>query len=320
MKINIVFTVILLLAQMLGAGATEAAAGQETEITLTTPTGEIFGTLTTPEQTNQTPATVPVALIIAGSGPTDRNGNNPAMRNDSLKLLAAALAQNGIASVRYDKRGIAASKASGKSEADLRFENYIDDARAWIQKLRQDRRFSTITVIGHSEGSLIGMVAANTADKFVSVAGAGEPADEILKTQLLAKPQAVQDLCFPIIDSLKNGQTVADVDPALYSLFRPSVQPYMISWFRYDPQIEIKKLTIPSLIVQGTGDIQISVEDGRRLSAADPRAQLVLIEQMNHIFRIVAGDRAANVATYNNASLPIADKLVKSISDFILKN
>lgn len=320
MKRDIVFAMILLLAQMPGAGTIKAAAGAETDITLTTPTGEIFGTLTTPENSGRLPAALPVALMIAGSGPTDRNGNNPAMRNDSLKLLAGALAQNGIASVRYDKRGIAASKQAGKSEADLRFDNYIDDAKAWIQKLRQDRRFSTITVIGHSEGSLIGMVAANTADKFVSIAGAGEPADEILKTQLRASPKAVQDLCFPIIDSLKNGQTVADVDPALYALFRPSIQPYMISWFKYDPQIEIKKMAVPGLIIQGTGDIQVSVEDGQRLSAADPRAPLVLIEQMNHIFRIVAGDRAANLATYNNASLPIADKLVKSISDFILKN
>jgi hypothetical protein len=297
----------------------EPGSGDEAQITLTTPSGEIFGTLTMPKTAGPT-AAVPVALIIAGSGPTDRDGNNPVMKNNCLKLLAEALAQNGIASVRYDKRGIAASKASAKNEADLRFENYIEDAKAWIQKLRQDKRFSTITVIGHSEGSLIGMVAAKTADKFVSVAGAGEPADEILKTQLQAKPKAVQDLCFPIIDRLKSGQTVADVDPALYSLFRPSVQPYMISWFKYDPQTEIKKLTIPSLIIQGTGDIQVSVEDGRRLAAANPRAQLVLIEQMNHIFRIVAGDRAANVATYNNPSLPIADKLIKSISDFILKN
>ncbi|MGN6165121.1 MAG: alpha/beta hydrolase, partial [Flavisolibacter sp.] len=103
----------------------------ETPIVLHTATGDIFGTLTTPKTT----ATIPVALIIAGSGPTDRNGNNPMMKNESLRYLAYGLASNNIASLRFDKRGIAESKAAGKSEADLRFEDYINDAKQWIELL-----------------------------------------------------------------------------------------------------------------------------------------------------------------------------------------
>jgi fermentation-respiration switch protein FrsA (DUF1100 family) len=102
----------------------------------------------------------------------------------------------------------------------------------------------------------------------------------------------------------------------LNALARPSVQPYMISWFRYDPGQEISKLTIPVLIVQGTTDIQVSEEDARALASANPKAKLVLIEKMNHIFKEAQADRAGNIATYNNPSLPVASELVKRVVDF----
>lgn len=285
----------------------------ETQITLQTKNGDIYGTLTTPKEFSK----IPVALIIAGSGPTDRNGNNPYMKNNSLQKLAYELSKKGIATLRYDKRGIAGSVKAGINEFDLRFENYIKDAKEWIQLLKQDLRFSEVIVIGHSEGSLIGMVAATAADKYISVAGAGQSADKILKEQLGKQPQIVKDLSFPIIDSLRNGLAVKNVPQMLSALFRPSVQPYIMSWFKYDPEVLIKQLTIPTLIIQGTNDIQISVEDAKRLSSANPKVRLVLINNMNHIFRIVEGDRQANMVTYSNESLPIAEELVTSIADFI---
>ncbi len=288
----------------------------ETKITLQTKTGEIFGTLTTPEKFEK----IPVVLIIAGSGPTDRDGNNPMMKNNSLKILASELSKDNIATLRYDKRGIAESQLAGKNEIEFRFDDLVNDAKEWIQLLKQDNRFSKIIVIGHSEGSLIGMLAGTNADKFISIAGAGQSADKILKEQLSSQPKEVQDLSFPLIDSLKNGKTIDNVPPMLNTLFRPTVQPYIISWFKYDPQNEIKKLSIPTLILQGTNDIQVSVEDAKRLSNANQKAQLVLIKDMNHILRIIEGDLQANVATYSKADLPIANELVKSITDFILKD
>lgn len=288
----------------------------ESPVVLHTATGDIFGTLTTPK----TVIKIPVALLIAGSGPTDRNGNNPMMKNESLRLLAYSLASHHIASLRYDKRAIGESKGAAKSEADLRFEDYINDARGWIELLKKDKRFSKLVVIGHSEGSLIGMIAAlHLADAYISIAGAGRPADQILKEQLATQPQAIKDAAFPIIDSLVSGKTVQNVNPMLYSLFRPSVQPYIISWFRYNPQQEIKKLNIPILIIQGTNDIQVSVEDAGLLTKANKHAQLVLIKNMNHIFRIVAGDRNANIASYNDPALPISNELTDSIVKFIKK-
>lgn len=287
----------------------------ETNIELQTSTGKISGTLTTPKTFNK----IPVALIIAGSGPTDRNGNSMFLKSDAYKKLAQQLALHNIATVRYDKRGVVLSMSAAKSESDLRFDDYVNDAKDWINLLKQDKRFTTVIVIGHSEGSLIGMIAAAeaNADKYISVAGAGRPADKIIREQLSNQPDSLQQQTSAIMDSLLQGKTVNNVDPSLNTLFRASVQPYLISWFKYDPQTEIKKLKIPVLIIQGTSDIQVTENDAKLLAAAKPGAQLVMIGNMNHIFRIVEGGREVNIATYSNPSLPISQKLVDVIADFI---
>jgi len=288
---------------------------QEKPIVLETKTGKIRGTILVPEGK----AAVPVVLIIAGSGPTDRNGNNSMMKNNSNKMLAEELFKNNIASVRYDKRGIAESKDAGPEEKDLRFDNYVNDVTDWIKLLKKDHRFSKIIIAGHSEGSLLGMIAANleNVNAYISIAGAGRSADKILKEQLKAQPQQVIDMCYSIIDSLVKGKQVNDINPALNVLFRPSVQPYMISWFKYDPQTEIKKLTIPILILQGTTDIQVSVDDAKLLSNANPKAKMVLIENMNHVLKNAEADRQKNSATYNDPNLPINSDFLKEIDTFI---
>jgi pimeloyl-ACP methyl ester carboxylesterase len=288
----------------------------EENIILQTKTGKIYGTLTTSKKIKK----VPLVLIIPGSGPTDRDCNNSMMKCNAYKKLAYRLAKNNIASLRYDKRGIAKSKSSGRSESKLRFEDYVNDVKKWILLIKQDKRFSKVIILGHSEGSLIGMLAARNADKFISIAGLGQTADKAIKAQLSTQPKIVQELSYPIIDSLVNGETVDKVPPMLSSLFRRSVQPYIISWFKYDPQIEIQKITIPILLIQGTNDIQVSIKDTKLLSNANPNAQVVLINEMNHIFRIVKGDKQANLATYNNPLLSLSDELVKNITSFILNN
>jgi pimeloyl-ACP methyl ester carboxylesterase len=313
------FTVVIvvLINTTLMAGSTNDTAFTETTVVLHTPGGDIAGTLTVPNQ----PAKMPVALIIAGSGPTDRNGNNPMMKNESLQKLAYGLAANHIATLRFDKRGIGESKSAGKKEADLRFEDYINDAKGWIELLKKDKRFSKVIVAGHSEGALIGMIAAlHQAQGFISIAGAGKSADKLLKEQLTTQPASVKDASFPIIDSLAMGKTVENVPGVLNALFRPSIQPYMISWFHYDPQTEIKKLTIPVLILQGTNDLQIDVDDAQLLAKANTKAQLVLIKNMNHIFRIVEGDRRENLATYITPEQPISEELINTIAVFVKKH
>jgi pimeloyl-ACP methyl ester carboxylesterase len=243
------------------------AASSDT-LTLDTPTGKIAGTLLVPAGTT---GPVPLVVIIAGSGPTDRDGNSRLLpgANNSLKVLAEGLAARGIASLRYDKRGVAASATAMVSEANLRFDMYADDAAAWIRRLRSDSRFSTITVVGHSEGSLLGMLATQrgAADGYVSIAGAGRAADKILREQLARQlPPDLLSFSNKALDALLAGRTVDSVPPVLASLFRPSVQPYMISWLRVDPQVEITHLGVPALIAQGTLDAQVPVGDAQLLA------------------------------------------------------
>ena len=228
-KVRILFLVwIVLAAVMCKAQTVDSTLYVESPIALHTSTGNISGTLCIPSHTKR----FPVALIIAGSGPTDRDGNSfPMLSCDAYKILARRLATNNIASVRYDKRGIGESVGTITSESDLRFDNYIDDARAWIDTLKKSRKYTQVIVIGHSEGSLIGMVAAKSADKYVSIAGAGTKAAITLKRQFAASlPEGLKDTADVILDSLAEGHLVRYSPPKLRSLFRKSIQPYMISW------------------------------------------------------------------------------------------
>jgi len=297
--------------------AQSAQAISEAGIALDTPTGKIAGSLVLPAAAGP----VPVALIIAGSGPTDRDGNSSMIpgRNDSLRMLAQALARAGIASVRYDKRGIGASAQAMQSESALRFETYIDDAAAWAARLRKDPRFSKVAVIGHSEGSLIGMVAARQAgaDAFVSIAGVGTPLPAVLRRQLADKlPPDLLKENERILGALERGQTVDGVPPLLAALYRPSVQPYLISQFRYVPAKRIAALSIPVLIVQGTTDIQVGVEDAQALKRANPGARLEIVEGMNHVLKMVPAD-GAQLASYGDPALPLAPRLVDAVTSFL---
>ncbi len=292
------------------------ATSIEKVVSIETGTGKLEGTLLTGNLNDSKT----IALIIAGSGPTNRDGNNPTMINNSLKMLANELAKIGISSLRYDKRGIGKSKSSGLKESDLRFENYINDASSWIEYLNNLNRFNKIVVIGHSEGSLIGMVASQqkNVDKFISIAGAGHPIDQTIREQLKTQPPIVIEQSTPILDKLLQGEIVENIPAFLNSLFRPSVQPYMISWFKYDPQKEISKLNKPVLIVQGSTDIQVSLMDADKLAAANKKAEKVVIQKMNHIFKEASLDRQSNFQTYNQPELPIKPELIKVIGEFIL--
>ena len=292
-------------------------------VTLRTATGTIYGTAVLPAGGGRHP----VVLIVAGSGPTDRDGNSPVpvaagkpLRTDAYRLLAESLAANGIASVRYDKRGIAASASAmaGMTESDYRFDTGITDAEAWIRMLRADSRFSKIVVVGHSEGSLVGMVAAAraNADGFVSLEGAGRRASVVLREQLSAR--GVPDAMFvAVLDSLDAGRTVPNPPAALAALFRPSVQPYLISWFRYDPVIELAKLPFGTLIVQGTHDVQTSMADARLLAAVRG-ARLVTVEGMTHVLKDGPADAAAQFAgVYADPSLPLDPAVSAAVAAYV---
>lgn len=288
--------------------------------TLVTPTGTIYGTLELPAA--KTP--VPVVLIIAGSGPTDRNGNSRALpgQNNSLKYLADGLAAHGIASLRYDKRAIGESAGAAAKEEDLRFDMYVDDAAGWLKQLRADQRFSTVSVAGHSEGSLIGMIAARQAgsDGYISLEGAGRKPEDILIEQLTPQlPPEMLATTKHLLDLISAGAPpdTTTVPPMLMSLFRPSVRPYMVSWFKYDPAVEISKLKIPALIVQGTTDIQTNMTDAKALAAGYPAGRFLKIEGMNHVLKNAPPGRALQMPVYSDPSIPVVPKLIDEVSSFV---
>lgn len=278
----------------------------------------VQGTLSVPDGYNSGE----MALIISGSGPTDRDGNNSMMKNNSLKMLSDELNKLGIATMRYDKRAIAQSQQANLKEEELSFDTYIQDAKDWIKKLRGDQRFNSISVIGHSEGSQIGIIAAKgIADRVVSIAGPGSPAQELIINQLKERAPILVDESQRIIDKLVRGDTTKNVNPFLASLFRPSVQPYLISWFQHDPAEGISQLEIPVLIIQGDKDIQVKVEDAEKLKAALPSSTLLVIPNMTHVLKIVGEDAGIteNMKTYSDPNMPISKDMVLAIAGFINK-
>jgi pimeloyl-ACP methyl ester carboxylesterase len=295
-------------------------AGVPETVALEVPGGKVEGTLLLPAAAS---GKTPVLLIVAGSGPTDRDGNSAMLPgpNNSLRLLAEALAADGIASLRYDKRGIGASKVADLRETNVRFETLAGDAASWVSFLRNDSRFSRIIVAGHSEGSLLGMLAARAAraDAYVSIAGIARSAPDVirdqLRTQLTSSPELLA-AANQAVASLEAGKTVETPPPALAALLRPSVQPYLISWFKFVPAVELARLTVPVLLIQGTTDIQVSVDEVKALHAAKPDARLFIAGGMNHVLKSVS-DPAKQMASYSDPTLPIDPDLPKAIAEFV---
>jgi pimeloyl-ACP methyl ester carboxylesterase len=309
--------IALILPLLTGLAHAATPSVLQRPISLNTPTGELYGTLLLPKSK----APVPVVLIIAGSGPTDRDGNNPeGGRNDSMKRLALILAKNKIASIRYDKRGVAKSKPATPDERNLSIESYVSDAQAWGQKLKADPRLGQLILLGHSEGALVASLAAEKAGAaaVISVAGTGRPVDVVLREQLQDRlPPPLLQRATQLMDEIKAGKTDNEVPSELEVVFRPSVQPYLISLFRQDPAAAFGNLQVPALIIQGTHDIQVGVGDAQLLKDAKPDAQLALIEGMNHVLRIVPKDMDRQLASYKDPKLPLANELSSQILRFI---
>jgi pimeloyl-ACP methyl ester carboxylesterase len=202
----------------------------------------------------------------------------------------------------------------------MRFDTYIDDAAAWIRKLKADPRVSSVAVIGHSEGALIGMLAAERAGAaaYVSLAGVAEGPGAVLRKQFAGKlPPPLAADNERILGALEQGRTVPEVPPALAAFYRPSVQPYLISWMKYMPTEHLATLRMPVLIVQGTTDIQVDAGQAQALKAARPDAVLAIIPGMNHVLKDVAVDPQHPLASYGDPSLPLHPQLAPAIVGFL---
>ncbi|KEF33281.1 alpha/beta hydrolase [Deinococcus sp. RL] len=292
------------------------------EVTLEVPGARLAATLQTPDGPQH--ARPPVALILAGSGPTDRNGDNPLSGpGGTYRKLAANLAARGIATLRPDKRGIGASTPADPREEALTFDDFVNDARAWLTWLAAQPDLGPVAVIGHSEGGLLALAAVQgqtPARAVVLLAAPGEDIGTTIRRQLgqnPANPPALVEESNRILDALARGERVAEVSPVLAPLFRPSVQPYLASSLKYDPQRLIAAQNLPTLVVQGDRDLQVRPEDARLLAAAQPAARLHLARGVNHVLVPAPLDPGGNLARYGDAELPLERGVVTAVVEFL---
>jgi pimeloyl-ACP methyl ester carboxylesterase len=269
----------------------------------------------------------PVVLIIPGSGPTDRDGNNPlGITAAPYRLLAEALAAKRVSSVRIDKRGMFGSKSAIPDPNKVTIGDYATDVHNWVAAIRKQTGEPCVWVLGHSEGALVALAAGQEAKGIcgiILVSGGGRRLSDVIRDQLSSNAAFAPELdaAFTALKSLEAGQHVDSAhftSPMLQKLFAPQVQDFLIDMFDQDPAELAASLKVPVLIVQGERDLQVSVADAKALAAAQPRARLVLLPDMNHVLKDVAGeDRSANLATYSDPSLPVDPGLVDAVARFV---
>lgn len=287
------------------------------------PEGPLKGTLLTP---NSKPTAV--VLIVPGSGPTDRDGNNPfGVKASPYRLLAEGLALKGFATLRIDKRGMFASSAAVEDANAVTIADYVDDVRAWINVLKHEMQTHCIWIMGHSEGGLVALASALEEDVcgVLLIATPGRPMGEVLREQLKANPANafLLEEALPIIDALEQGRRVdtTHIHPALQNLFHPALQPFLIDAFSYNPTQLISVISRPVLVLQGQRDLQVQEMDARKLKAANPQASLVVLPTMNHVMKgVTSEDFMANLASYAEPTLPLAPGVMETIEDFLVRN
>lgn len=280
------------------------------------PIGHIEGTLTIADSNKRGP----VAYIIPGSGANDRNGNQTSFVSNCYLMLSDSLVAHGISTLRVDKRMGGNSRFENISEEDVTFDDFVNDAKLWVDFLAEQNKFSDIIIIGHSQGSLVAILAAQGNDQVsavISLAGAGRPMDVIIREQIYKRLHLAKKQLDPILDKLVMGERVDSVPIYFNQIVRPSVQPFLISWMRYDPMEEMAKLDIPVAIVQGATDLQVLLIDAENLHSAYPSSELIIIENMNHMFKEASLDMKENFASYTNTDMGIINGLIPQLVDFI---
>ncbi|MEG1623082.1 MAG: alpha/beta fold hydrolase [Alistipes sp.] len=297
-----------------------AALAKEEPVTLNIPDGVLCGTLNRPATPSET-----ALLIIAGSGPTDRNGNNPmGFYANSYAQLSAFFEKQGFASLRYDKRGIGASKYPTEKMEKVVLQDFIDDAAQWVKYLK-NIGFKRVILVGHSEGALIAFAVAaehSDVDALISLCGAGLPIDVILKKQISEQTQqlglTLTLQIYSIIDSLKQGGQ-PEIPNTLATIFPRSALPFLVSAMQYDPCALIERVHQPILLIGGSHDLQVPSENIRALKSAQPTAQEVIVEGMTHPLKNSdSTDRIVQfTSVYQNGDLPLSTGLETALADFL---
>ena len=297
------------------------AAAVQSPYTIKSGALELGGTLVMPRGAT---GRVPVVVIIAGSGPTDRNGNSlMGIRPNSYAQLAWQLAGRGIATLRYDKRGMPGTKGTFDM-TKMTLDDFAADARAAAESLAHDSRFSKVVLLGHSEGSALALIAARQGAPVagvISVSGLGRPLGVVMREQLARQFDSATLVRYDTaMSQYLRGEQPKDVPPQLGPLFVPINLSFMKSLTSFDPPAAIRAVHQPVLIVQGGRDVQVTVADAERLHTAKPDAQLVVVPLANHVLKQTTDTTlVGQMPTYQNPAVPIMPDVANGIADWILK-
>lgn len=279
--------------------------------------GEIVlpGTLSFPNEKKK----LPLVIFIHGSGNVDRDGNQAGVNIKAgyIKSLSEELNKQNIAFYRYDKR--TATPANIKLNSNILLTDFVADAQVAINHFAKDRRFNKIVLIGHSQGSLVSMLAiTKEIDGYISLAGAGESIDKTIVRQVTVQSAEFGKITASHFHELFKTDTILEVNPQLISIFHPVNQKFFKSWAAIDPLKELKKVNVPTLILSGDADTQVTVNDAEKLKQAKPNATLHIIPKMNHLLKEV-NSPTENQQSYNDPNFPISIELIKLIVDFVKK-
>jgi hypothetical protein len=285
---------------------------QSEEITLHNNKIELPGTLSYSKENT------PLIIWVHGSGPVDRNGNQPAqnIKSNYIKQFRDAINTKDIAFFSFDKR--TANKNNHAFLKDTKVPDFALDAQAVINHFKNTKQFSEIILIGHSQGSLVAMLAAKNIDKYISLAGAGETIDKTMIRQISKNNPTLGEAAKQQFDTLKIKGKIEVINPFLRSVFAKPMQSFWYSWMLLNPLEEIKKLSIPVLIINGDKDLQVQVKDAKALHMANSKSKLVIIKNMNHVLKDIQKEED-NLSSYYSDAFPISEKLIETIGSFVKK-
>ena len=256
-------------------------------------------------------------IWVHGSGNVDRNGNQSGVNVQAnyIKQFRDSVNKYDIAFFSYDKRTV--NPKNLKFLKNISFNDLVLDVQKVIFRFKDDPRFPEIILVGHSQGSLVAMLAINEfVNKFISIAGLSESVDKTIIKQVSAQNEEFGKITEQHIGELKSTGTINEVNPMLAALFAKKNHKFLLDYFKYNPQDKIKELKIPILILNGDKDIQVSVEDAKKLNKANPVSRLVLIRNMNHVLKIINKDED-NLKSYYSADFPLSEELIRTIKAFI---
>lgn len=292
----------------------------ESELAIPIAGGSLPGTLLRPISIAGTP---PLALLLAGAGTTDRDGNNYNVpgRSDCLAMLAKGLAAKGIASYRFDKRGSGEAYAL-EGNAATSLTTYARDAASALRVLSGMEDFSRIVVAGMNEGAWVGAASINEisregifVDGIVAIDASGVPPIEELRASFSDLDEKTRREAEDIVEAILAKRSFTEPSAPLADFFAPSRRSWLESWLAFDPAAEFAKVRAPVLLIRGSEDLQVPREAFERLLAARPNSAARLIPSMNYALKQVSSEEE-NYEAFTDPKYPVSRALIDLVASF----